>query len=301
MGTPEFAVKPLEKLAENFEVVLAVTNEDKSSGRGKKITMPPVKIAALERNIDVFQPKNVNSDESIEYLKSFDADLVIVCAYGKILREGILNLTGENPVNIHASILPKLRGAAPINFAIINGDKEAGVSIMKVEEGLDTGDFSLVGKTDIGSKNVEELEKELSEMGADLIVEFVNRFMKGNLKWTKQNDEESTYAPKISKDFGYLDFKTMDKNYIERLSRGLTKKSGISILYEGNRIKLEDIEVSDGSGQPGEVLESEKFLEIATKDGSIKANRLQWPGKKMMDAEDFFRGRKIEKGSIIGG
>lgn len=301
MGTPEFAVKPLEKLAENFEVVLAVTNEDKSSGRGKKITMPPVKIATLERNIDVFQPKNVNSDESIEYLKSFDADLVIVCAYGKILREGILNLTGENPVNIHASILPKLRGAAPINFAIINGDKEAGVSIMKVEEGLDTGDFSLVGKTDIGSKNVEELEKELSEMGADLIVEFVNRFMKGNLKWTKQNDEESTYAPKISKDFGYLDFKTMDKNYIERLSRGLTKKSGISILYEGNRIKLEDIEVSDGSGQPGEVLESEKFLEIATKDGSIKANRLQWPGKKMMDAEDFFRGRKIEKGSIIGG
>ncbi len=301
MGTPEFAVKPLEKLAENFEVVLAVTNEDKSSGRGKKITMPPVKIAALERNIEVFQPKNINSAESIEYLKSFDADLVIVCAYGKILREGILNLTGENPVNIHASILPKLRGAAPINFAIINGDKETGVSIMKVEEGLDTGDFSLVGKTEIGSKNVEELEEELSEMGADLIVEFVNRFMEGNLKWTKQNDEESTYAPKISKDFGYLDFKTMDKNYIERLSRGLTKKSGISILYEGNRIKLEDIEVSNGSGQPGEVLESEKFLEIATKDGSVKAHRLQWPGKKMMDAEDFFRGRKIEKGSIIGG
>lgn len=301
MGTPEFAVKPLEKLAENFEVVLAVTNEDKSSGRGKKITMPPVKIAALERNIEVFQPKNINSAESIEYLKSFDADLVIVCAYGKILREGILNLTGENPVNIHASILPKLRGAAPINFAIINGDKEAGVSIMKVEEGLDTGDFSLVGKTEIGSKNVEELEEKLSEMGADLIVEFVNRFMEGNLKWTKQNDEESTYASKISKDFGYLDFKTMDKNYIERLSRGLTKKSGISILYEGNRIKLEDIEVSNGSGQPGEVLESEKFLEIATKDGSVKAHRLQWPGKKMMDAEDFFRGRKIEKGSIIGG
>ncbi len=301
MGTPEFAVKPLEKLAENFEVVLAVTNEDKSSGRGKKITMPPVKIAALERNIEVFQPKNINSAESIEYLKSFDADLVIVCAYGKILREGILNLTGENPVNIHASILPKLRGAAPINFAIINGDKEAGVSIMKVEEGLDTGDFSLVGKTEIGSKNVEELEEELSEMGADLIVEFVNRFMEGNLNWTKQNDEESTYAPKILKDFGYLDFKTMDKNYIERLSRGLTKKSGISFLYEGNRIKLEDIEVSNGSGQPGEVLESEKFLEIATKDGSVKAHRLQWPGKKMMDAEDFFRGRKIEKGSIIGG
>lgn len=301
MGTPEFAVKPLEKLAENFEVVLAVTNEDKSSGRGKKITMPPVKIAALERNIEVFQPKNINSAESIEYLKSFDADLVIVCAYGKILREGILNLTGENPVNIHASILPKLRGAAPINFAIINGDKEAGVSIMKVEEGLDTGDFSLVGKTEIGSKNVEELEEELSEMGADLIVEFVNRFMEGNLDWTKQNDEESTYAPKILKDFGYLDFKTMDKNYIERLSRGLTKKSGISILYEGNRIKLEDIEVSDGIGQPGEVLESDKFLEIATKDGSVKAHRLQWPGKKMMDAEDFFRGRKIEKGSIIGG
>ena len=301
MGTPEFAVKPLEKLAENFEVVLAVTNEDKSSGRGKKITMPPVKISALERNIEVFQPKNINSAESIEYLKTFDADLVIVCAYGKILREGILNLTGENPVNIHASILPKLRGAAPINFAIINGDKEAGVSIMKVEEGLDTGDFSIVGKTDIGSKNVEELEEELSEMGADLIVEFVNRFMEGNLDWTKQNDEESTYAPKILKDFGYLDFKTMDKNYIERLSRGLTKKSGISILYEGNRIKLEDIEVSNGSGQPGEVLESEKFLEIATKDGSVKAHRLQWPGKKMMDAEDFFRGRKIEKGSIIGG
>lgn len=301
MGTPEFAVKPLEKLAENFEVVLAVTNEDKSSGRGKKITMPPVKIAALERNIEVFQPKNINSAESIEYLKSFDADLVIVCAYGKILREGILNLTGENPVNIHASILPKLRGAAPINFAIINGDKEAGVSIMKVEEGLDTGDFSLVGKTDIGSKNVEELEEELSEMGAGLIVEFVNRFMEGNLNWTKQNDEESTYAPKILKDFGYLDFKTMDKNYIERLSRGLTKKSGISFLYEGNRIKLEDIEVSNGSGQPGEVLESKKYLEIATKDGSIKAHRLQWPGKKMMDAEDFFRGRKIEKGSIIGG
>lgn len=301
MGTPEFAVKPFEKLAKNFEVVLAVTNEDKSSGRGKKITMPPVKIAALERNIDVFQPKNINSAESIEYLKSFDADLVIVCAYGKILREGILNLTGENPVNIHASILPKLRGAAPINFAIINGDKEAGVSIMKVEEGLDIGDFSLVGKTEIRSKNVEELEEELSEMGADLIVEFVNRFMEGNLKWTKQNDEESTYAPKILKDFGYLDFKTMDKNYIERLSRGLTKKSGISILYEGNRIKLEDIEVSNGSGQPGEVLESDKYLEIATKDGSVKAHRLQWPGKKMMDAEDFFRGRKIEKGSIIGG
>lgn len=301
MGTPEFAVKPLIKLDENFDVVLVVTNEDKSSGRGKKITMPPVKVEAQNRNIEVFQPKNINSEESLEKLRSYNADLIVVCAYGKLLKEGILNLTGTNPVNIHASILPRLRGASPINYAIINGDLEAGVSIMKVEKGLDTGDYSLVGRTKIERKNVEELEEELSEIGADLIVEFVKKFEKNEIIWTIQNDDNSTYAPKIEPSLGHINFETMDKNYIERLSRGLSKRSGVSILYKGNRIKLSDIEVSDGIGRPGEVIYTGDFLEIATIDGSIKARSLQWPGKSMMKASDFFRGRIIERGTILGG
>lgn len=301
MGTPSFAVPALKKISEKHQVVLVVTREDKRKGRGKKLAKLEIKICAEALGLEVYQPEKINSKESIEKLKSMNADLIVVAAYGKILKDEILKLTGDNPVNIHASLLPKLRGAAPINRAIINGDEFAGVSIMKIEEGLDTGDYCFQDKTPIKNKNIDELTEELGQMGADLIIKFLEDYEKNNIKWIKQEDSKATYAPKIEKEEGFIDFKKMTADEIERLSRALFDKPGISFNYDGNRIKISDLEVLNMEGKAGQVISNEGQLIIMTKDKAIKINKIQWPGKKMMNTEDFLRGRNIEEEKIIGG
>lgn len=303
MGTPEFAVPSLEILNEHHEVSLVVTQEDKKKGRGKKLLPSPVKEKALELGLEVFQPEKINEQDSIDYIKSFKPDLLVVIAYGQILNEEILNIAKYYPINIHASILPKLRGAAPINRSIINGDTFTGVSIMKMEKGLDTGDVALISKTEIGRKNALELEEELSKMGAELILEFIKNLEDNNINFTKQDDNLSTYAEKIDKTTGFIDFNKMNSKEIDNLVRGLNDRMAASTTYKNERFKILEISFVDldSNKKAGEIIDSKKKLYVKTLDGVISIDKLQFPGKKAMDIKSFLAGNSFEEGEILGG
>lgn len=300
MGTPEIANPILEALDENYNVTLVVTQEDKKKGRGKKLLPPPVKVKAEELGIPVFQPKSINTEESIEKLKSENADLFIVIAYGQILKEDVLNIP-KQCINIHASILPKLRGAAPINWAIINGEKESGVSIMQMERGLDSGDVALVKKVNIESLNAEELESEISRLGAEAIVEFIESYKKDKAVFVPQNHDEATYAPKIDKETGYINFKEMNTKEILDLVRGLYPAPAASAVYKDIRFKIleaKEVENEDGN-LAGEILDSNKKLIVKTKDSAISIEKIQFPGKKAMDIKSYLAGNDFEEKIIL--
>ncbi|MGO1579994.1 MAG: methionyl-tRNA formyltransferase [Peptoniphilaceae bacterium] len=303
MSTPEFGVGILEKLNKNFNIISVVTGIDKARGRGKKLKFSPIKEKALELGLEVFQPKDVNSQESIEYLKSKKADLFVVVAYGQILKSEVLDIPKYYSVNIHASLLPKLRGAAPINRAILNGDGKSGVTIMKMEEGLDTGDISLQSEIEIGDKNAIELEEELSKLGGELIVDFINKLEKGNISFIKQEENLSTYAHKIEKEDAYIDFDKQNTVEIIRTIKGIMGRDAASTTYKGIRFKISGAEIKnrDISGKPGEIINSHKKLEVATKDGSILITRLKFPGKKEMDIKSFLAGNSFDEGEVLGG
>lgn len=300
MGTPEIASPVLEKLNEEFEISLVVTQVDKKKGRGKKLLPPPVKIKAEELGIPVYQPTNINEEESIKKLKEIEADLFVVIAYGQILKEEVLNIPKEC-INIHASILPKLRGAAPINWAIINGDKTSGVSIMKMERGLDSGDVALVKEINIENLNAQELENEISKLGATAIVEFIKKYEKNEIQFTPQNHEEATYAPKIDKKTGYIDFNKMSSKEIINLIRGLVPAPCASAVYKETRFKILDAKIIDEiyNKEAGTILDSNKKLIVKTLDGAISIERLQFPGKKAMDIKSFLAGNSFEEGIIL--
>lgn len=300
MGTPEIANPILEALDENYNVTLVVTQEDKKKGRGKKLLPPPVKVKAEELGIPVFQPKSINTEESIEKLKSENADLFIVIAYGQILKEDVLNIP-KQCINIHASILPKLRGAAPINWAIINGEKESGVSIMQMERGLDSGDVALVKKVNIESLNAEELESEISRLGAEAIVEFIESYKKDEAVFVPQNHDEATYAPKIDKETGYINFKEMNTKEILDLVRGLYPAPAAFAVYKDIRFKIleaKEVESEDGN-LAGEILDSNKKLIVKTKDSAISIEKIQFPGKKAMDIKSYLAGNDFEEKIIL--
>ncbi|SHH44100.1 methionyl-tRNA formyltransferase [Anaerosphaera aminiphila DSM 21120] len=303
MGTPEIAVPVLETLSESYDVELVVTMQDRKKGRGKKLLPPPVKEKAIELGLEVYQPENINSEESVKFLKSKDADLFVVIAYGQILKEEVLKIPKLYPINIHASILPKLRGAAPINRAIIQGDKISGVSIMKMERGLDTGDVALCEEIEIPNLNAEELEIEISKLGSKLIVKFIEELESGEITFQKQDSTLATYAEKIDKFTGYIDFNTMKSGEIINLVRGLYKKPAASTVYKTERFKiLRATQIEDNtSAVPGEIIESNKNLIVKTLDGAIEILEVQFPGKRIMNIEEYLAGNSFEVGSILGG
>lgn len=300
MGTPEIAVPVLEKLSKNYDVSLVVTQEDKKKGRGKKLLPPPVKVKAEELGIEVYQPHNINDEESVNRLKSENADLFIVIAYGQILKEEVLNIP-EECINIHASILPKLRGAAPINWSIINGDEKSGISIMKMEKGLDSGDVALIKEIDIRDLNAEELEEKLSHLGSEAIIEFIESYKNGSVVFTKQDNEKSTYAPKIDKTTGYIDFNKMSSKEILNLIRGLYKNPAASAEYKGTRFKILEAEIVDDikEANKGEIVDSKKKLFVKTKDGTLSIKNLQFPGKKAMDIKSFLAGNTFDEKEVL--
>lgn len=300
MGTPKFAVMPLREIAKKHNVKLVVTQEDKKKGRGKKLLPSEVKIASEELDIEVYQPKNINSEESIDKLKSIGADIFIVVAFGQILREEVLNMTKYGAINIHASLLPKLRGAAPINRAIIDGEEKTGISIMKMNKGLDTGDVALQKEIIVGDLDSEELSNRLSEIGSELILEFLDKIENDKINYTVQEESESTYAEKITKDTQEILFNSMSTDEILRLIRGMIDRGGAFSLYKGDKIKIYKAikTTSDSSNSPGTVLEK---LKIKTLDGAIEIKELQLPGKKRMDAKSFLLGNTLEEGIILGG
>lgn len=302
MGTPDFALPTLKKLTESHKVNLVICQPDKSNRRGKKIEIGPIKKYAMEQGLEIFQPYDVNSAESIDYIKKFSADYIVVVAYGQIIKKEIRDYPKKNIVNIHASLLPKYRGAAPINWAIINREKESGISIMKVDKGLDKGEVYLTDKTDVANKSYPELYEELSLMGAKLLIDYIEKDSLDLLIGTPQNDEEATYAEKVTKEIGLLDFKDVHETLGKIL--GLTPRPGAQCNYLNQIVKLHGAEIIDntpnGDKSIGEILEvSSDGILVNCGNGTIKITKLQFPGKKILSTREYLAGNEIFRGEIL--
>lgn len=300
MSTPDFGIPALEKLHQHHQVQLVVTQKDKPRGRGKKLHPTPIKAKAQELGIPVFVPDNINHPDALCYLDSIDADVIVVIAYGQILKKPVLELK-DLIVNIHASVLPRHRGAAPIQRAIMSGDDVTGVSIMKVEEGLDTGDVALIKRTQIDDKTFEELHDELAVMGAYAITEFLQNYEDGEVRWTKQDDDEATYAHKIFKKDGELDF-TKSVESISRKIQAFDPIPGAFVKTKEGPFKLFKGKVlsHEVKGEPGEIISYEDGLNIQCGDGIVNVKEIQRPGKRRMSVDDYILGHHIEKGMKIG-
>ncbi len=304
MGTPDFAVLPLKALVEKgYDVVGVFTQPDKPVGRKAILTAPPVKTLAVENNIPVFQPNSLKNGEGVKILNELNPDVVIVVAYGKILPKDFLEFPTYGCINIHGSLLPKYRGAAPIQRCVLDGEKYAGVTSMQMDEGLDTGDMLLKTITEIGENETSgELFDRLAVMGADLLIETLVALEKGELKPEKQNDEESTYASMLDKTMSPVDW---SKSAIEVHNhiRGMDPWPVAQTVLEGKNLKLFKSELVDneGSGAPGTMKVTKKGLVVYCGDSKpVFIREVQYEGKKRMAAADFFRGHPVEDGTVLG-
>ena len=304
MGTPDFAVGALEALVEaGHEVVAVVTQPDKPKGRGKEMQQTPVKVCAIKHNIEVFQPVKIKTAEAVEVLKGYGADLFVVAAFGQILSKEILDMPKFGCVNIHASLLPKYRGAAPIQWAILDGEKETGVTIMQMNEGLDTGDMLTkvivpIEDTDTG----ESLFDKLAEAGAKLLVETIPQIEAGTLNPEPQDDSLSTYAKMIKKEMGLIDWKK-DAIVLERLVRGMNSWPSAYTHFNGKTLKIWEagVEVSEEKAVPGTVVEVNKnSIKVQTGQDLLVLKQIQLEGKKRMDVAAFLLGYKVEAGTVLG-
>ena len=295
MGTPDFAVPALVALHEaGHELVCVYTQPPRPAGRGKKLQPSPVHRKAKELGIEVRHPTSLKNQDAQAEFAALQADVAVVSAYGLILPQAVLDAPSYGCLNIHASILPRWRGAAPIHRAILAGDAETGVTIMQMEAGLDTGPMLAKVITPIDAKTTGELTEELAELGANAMVGVLNDLE--HLAAIPQDDGAATYAPKIDKAEARIDW-SKPAEEIERLARGLAPFPGAWSESDGERVKLLRAELAEGSGNPGEVL-NEDFT-IACGSGAIRPLRLQRAGKPAMDREDFLRGNPIAKGTIL--
>lgn len=305
MGTPDFSVGTLEALIEaGHEVALVVTQPDKSKGRGGKMQYTPVKEVAVAHNIPVYQPKRIREPECIEELRKYNADIMVVIAFGQILPKEILEMTPYGCVNVHASLLPSYRGAAPIQWAVINGEKVSGVTTMQMNEGLDTGDMLLKVEIPLDEKETGgSLHDKLAEAGARLCVETLDALKAGTVTPEKQGDSPTAYAKMLDKHMGKIDWK-MSAKEIERLIRGLNPWPSAYTRWNENDkgMKIWEAEVAEGQTDKaaGTVVEVAKdgFF-VQTGDGLLKITALQIPGKKRMDAAAFLRGYQMETGTVL--
>ena len=294
MGTPDFSVLPLRRIAEKHEVVLVVSQPDKPKGRGYKLLPTPVKACAEELGIEVYQPEKLNDESVVEYLRSFNSDIVVVAAYGKKLPVSILEMPKYKCINIHASLLPKYRGAAPINRAIMNGDKTGGVTIMYMAEGMDTGDMVLQRSFDISSMTAGEYHDRLSEVGSDAVLEAMELIESGSAHPIKQNDEEATHAAKITKEECFIPFDT-DATAAYNKIRGLSPSPCAYIEFCGKRIKIVECELSTDTGDIGKVLSADKNgIKLAFVGGSIIMKRIRPEGSGEMTGWAYVLGHESE-------
>lgn len=304
MGTPDFAVPALEAICEaGHEVAAVVTQPDKPRGRGKAIQYTPVKQAAADRGIKVYQPVKVKEEEFQKQLKEINPDVIVVAAFGQILPSSILHMPKYGCINVHASLLPKYRGAAPIQWAVIDGEEKTGITTMQMNEGLDTGDMMLRIEIPIEPKETGgSLHDKLAAAGGTLIVETLKQVEAGTITLTKQEDSKSNYARMLDKKIGRIDF-TKTAAEIERLIRGLNPWPSAYTFLHGKTLKIWDADVR-GTGEnenPGEIVEVTKdAISIGTGKGVLVIRELQLEGKKRMDTEAFLRGYKVEKGERIG-
>ncbi|SCW48917.1 methionyl-tRNA formyltransferase [Eubacterium ruminantium] len=299
MGTPEFAVNALRRIhEEGYDIIGCFTQPDKQKGRSSKLIAPPVKVCAEEFGILVFQPEKIREEEYVEKLRSLNPDVIVVAAFGQILPESILNIPKYGCINIHASLLPKYRGAAPIEWAVIDGEKETGVTTMYMEKGLDTGDMIEKAVTEIGAdETAEELRSRLADMGAELIISTLKNVISGNCSREKQDDSKSNYAVMLKKEMGKVDWNDpADK--IERLIRGLQPWPVVYATLNDKNLKIYAASVEgDRDGEPGEIVEvTKKNFVVKCGSGSLRIKSVQPEGKKRMDSVAFLNGNKIEPG-----
>ncbi|MDE5780981.1 MAG: methionyl-tRNA formyltransferase [Lachnospiraceae bacterium] len=304
MGTPDFAVPVLEALCDaGHEVAAVVTQPDKPRGRGKEMQYTPVKESALERGIDVYQPVKVKDEAFVQILKEINPDVIVVVAFGQILPSTILHMPKYGCINVHASLLPKYRGAAPIQWVIIDGEKETGITTMQMDEGLDTGDMMLKAVISIDEKETGgSLHDKLAGIGGTLIVDTLKQVEEGSIVLEKQDDSKSNYAKMLNKKLGRIDFGKSAEE-IERLIRGLNPWPSAYTSLNGKTLKIWDADVRKEKTDipPGEIIEvtNDEIL-VSTGDGVLIINELQLEGKKRMDTESFLRGYKVEKGEKLG-
>lgn len=302
MGTPEFAVPSLSALiGAGYEVAAVVTQPDRPSGRGKVLTPPPVKTAAEAAGIPVLQPSKIRTEEFYSGLSSYSPDLICVTAYGRILPKSILDLPLYGCVNVHASLLPKYRGAAPINWAIVRGESVTGITTMLMDEGMDTGGMLLRREVAIEDDDTgETLSRKLSIVGGDLLAETLALLEEGRLRPEKQDESLATYAPIIKKEDGLIDWSKPARD-IRNLVRGMLPWPGAYTFVGGKMLKIFMAAVSEGEGRPGEVIKSGGgVLRVAAGDGALDIVELQIEGGKRLEAAAFLAGRKIAEGAILG-
>ena len=303
MGTPAFAVPALQMLCDNgYEVGLVVTQPDKARDRGKKVQFTPVKEAALANGIQVIQPEKIrNNSEFLEQLKAYQPDLIVVAAYGKILPLEVLNLPPLGCINIHASLLPKYRGAAPIHRCIIEGEAKTGITLMYMTEGLDEGDMLAVRSVPVADKTTAMLHDELSVVGGELLIETLPGIISGKVKGIKQDGEYATYAPMVFKQDGLIDF-NKDPEVIACLIRGMNSWPGAYTFYGQEQMKIWAAEATGKkTDRPGGTIlsVSKEGMEVAAGEGTLLITRLQMPGKKPISVGEYIKGNKLEIGSVL--
>ena len=298
MGTPEFAVPCLERLlSDGHTVSLVVTQADKPKGRGQKLTPPHVKAAAMEHGIPVLQPTSLKSEDTQAALAAHAPDVIVVVAYGKILPKTVLTLPRFGCINVHASLLPRYRGAAPIQWAVLNGETVSGVTTMFMDEGLDTGDMLLKAECPIGEDmTAGELHDRLSELGASLLSQTLVQLQEGTLVRVPQTDEDTCYAAMLTKELREIDF-GMTASQVHNRVRGLNPWPSATVWFEGKRLKLQRTKVGDAcNAAPGTVV-STRPVTIACGGGtSLVLTQVQYEGGKSLSADDFFRGHPLTVG-----
>jgi len=305
MGTPEFAIPSLETIYQRgYEIIGVVTQPDRPKGRGQKLAPPPVKEWALSKGLSVFQPEKVRDSAFVETLKELAPDLIVTAAYGQILPKTVLDIPPLGCINVHASLLPKYRGAAPIQQALIEGEEETGVTIMYMDVGMDTGDIILQRSTRIyPDEHAGELHDRLAKLGAELLGEALALFEKGKPKGKPQDGEKATYCMKIDKSMGEIDWKQSARN-IRNLIRGLTPWPGAFTYLGEKRLKIwkaEEWEYS-GVGKPGQIMEADlkNGIIVSCGEGFLRLSQIQEAGGKPMEDTVFLVGNKLPVGSVFG-
>lgn len=303
MGTPDFASAILRELAESkYNIVGAVSQPDKPKGRGHKLQPTDVKLTAEELGVVIYQPTTLKDEAFLPTLQELNPDMIVVAAYGKILPNYIIDYPKYGCINVHASVLPKYRGAAPIQRAIINGDAKTGVSIMKMDYGLDTGDILNTAVTPIGEyETAGEIFERLANIGAKLLVETIEKVENNDILPLKQNDDESSYAEKITKETAYIDW-SCDNNKVSKLICAMNPFPGAVTTYNGEAVKIFDAEKTNANGAAGEILaiEKGKGMLVACGNGGLYIKTVRFAGSKKMNIEDYARGHNIEIGTVLG-
>lgn len=303
MGTPEFSVPSLKKLHSlGHEISLVVTQQDRAKGRGKKVLFSPVKSAATDLGLNIFQPLSVNSEDSILRLKQEAADLFVVVAYGQLICPEVLNLPKKATINLHASLLPKYRGASPIHSAVMSGDKTIGVSVMEIQEELDAGDVIAQKSMELGEMDTEQAFLALSELGAELLSETISNFDTLYQERKAQNQEDATYTKKITKEMAWVNW-SEDAHRIHNQVRALKPWPIASTLYKNQVLKIHRTSVVDmvSDAPYGKILQvSSKGILVATGKGGLQLEEIQMPNKRKMKVSEYLAGNTIELGVILG-